>query len=74
MEQISVVVPVYNCEKYIKECVDSILAQTYPEIEIILVDDGSLDKSGQICDEYAKKYSNIISIHQENRWNRAVQG
>ncbi len=67
MEQISVVVPVYNCEKYIKECVDSILAQTYSEIEIILVDDGSLDKSGQICDEYAKKYSNIISIHQENR-------
>jgi glycosyltransferase involved in cell wall biosynthesis len=57
---------VYNVEKYLNECVDSILAQTYKNIEIILVDDGSLDCSLQISDEYAARYQNICSIHKEN--------
>lgn len=63
---ISVIVPVYNVEKYIKECIESIINQTYRNLEIILVDDGSKDKSGKICDEYSKIDSRIISIHQEN--------
>ena len=62
---ISIVVPVYNVEKYLKECVDSILAQTYTDYEIILVDDGSTDSSGSICDEYTK-YSKIQVIHKKN--------
>ena len=56
---ISVVVPVYNTEKFLRRCLDSILAQTYPSIEMILVDDGSADRSGRICDEYAGKYENV---------------
>ena len=63
---ISVIVPVYNVEKYLKQCVDSILNQTYKELEIILVDDGSTDNSGKICDEYESKYENIIVIHKKN--------
>lgn len=66
MDKISVIVPVYNVEKYLSRCLDSILAQTYENIEIILVDDGSADNSGIICDEYAKKYDNIKVIHKEN--------
>ena len=53
---ITVIVPVYNVEKYLEQCVDSILNQTYKKIEIILVDDGSKDKSGQICNELSNKY------------------
>ncbi len=64
--KLSVVVPVYNVEKYLKECIDSILAQTLKPLEIILVDDGSKDKSGQICDEYEKEYSCIKVIHKKN--------
>lgn len=63
---ISVIVPVYNVEKYLKECVDSILAQTYKNLEIILVDDGSTDRSPIICDEYAAKYPSIQTIHKAN--------
>jgi glycosyltransferase involved in cell wall biosynthesis len=63
---ISVIVPVYNVEKYLNECVDSILAQTYENLEIILVDDGSKDNSPKLCDEYAAKYPNIRAIHKQN--------
>ena len=65
-ELISVVVPVYNVEKYLKRCIKSVLNQTYKNLEIILVDDGSKDKSGQICDEYSKKDERIKVIHKEN--------
>jgi glycosyltransferase involved in cell wall biosynthesis len=64
--KISVIVPVYNVEKYLKRCVDSILNQIYKNLQIILVDDGSKDGSGKICDEYAKKDHRITVIHQEN--------
>lgn len=64
---ISVIVPVYNVEKYITQCVDSLLSQTYKDFEIILVDDGSTDSSGKICDDYAKNNLNIQVIHKINQ-------
>lgn len=66
MPLISVIVPVYKVEKYIRKCVDSILAQTFTDFELFLVDDGSPDNCGKICDEYAKKDDRIIVIHKEN--------
>ena len=63
---ISVIVPIYNGEKYIEECLESIINQTYKNLQIILIDDGSKDKSGKICDEYAKKDKRIEVIHKEN--------
>lgn len=63
---ISVIVPVYNVEPYLRQCVDSLLAQTCQELEIILVDDGSKDKGGAICDEYAARYAHIQAVHKEN--------
>lgn len=66
MPKLSVIVPVYNTEKYLRECVDSILAQTFTDFELILVDDGSTDSSGAICDEYAGKDPRIQVIHQQN--------
>lgn len=63
---ISIIIPVYNVEKYIKDCVNSILKQTYTNLEIILIDDGSTDTSGQICDDYACKDSRINVIHKAN--------
>ena len=66
MDLISVIVPVYKVEKYLRKCVDSILVQTYKNLEIILVDDGSPDNCGKICDEYAAKDSRIKVIHQQN--------
>lgn len=63
---VSVIVPVYNCEKYLKKCVTSIINQSYKELEIILVDDGSTDKSGGICDSFKTKDSRIQVIHKEN--------
>lgn len=62
----SVILPIYNVEKYLRECVDSILGQTYTDFELILVDDGSKDLSGNICDEYAEKDSRVKVIHKEN--------
>lgn len=63
---ISVIVPVYNAEKYIRECIESIIRQTYENLEIILVDDGTPDNSGGICDEYSIKDKRIKVIHKEN--------
>ena len=64
--KVSVIVPVYNVEKYLRRCVDSILKQSYSNIEVILVNDGSLDSSGSICDVLQKKDSRIKVIHQKN--------
>lgn len=66
-ESISIVVPVYNCEKYIGKCIKSIQKQTYQHWNLILVDDGSSDRSGEICDGFAKKDARITVIHQENK-------
>ena len=63
---ISIVVPVYNSDKYLCKCLDSLCNQTFKDFEILLIDDGSSDKSGEICDEYAKTFSNIIVIHKNN--------
>lgn len=64
---ISVIVPVYNVEEYLPTCIESILNQTYKNIEIILVDDGSTDNSGKICDKYAKEDARCIVVHQPNK-------
>lgn len=66
MPKVSVIVPVYNTEQYLKECVDSLLKQTLTDLEIILIDDGSPDNSAYICDEYAKLDSRVKVIHKEN--------
>ena len=63
---VSVIIPIYNTEKYLHQCVNSVLAQTYSDLEIILVNDGSPDKSGDICDEYAATDNRIIVVHKEN--------
>lgn len=66
MPQISVIVPVYNAEKYLHRCIDSILAQTFSDFELLLIDDGSKDNSGRICDKYAAKDNRIRVFHKEN--------
>lgn len=65
-DKLSVIVPIYNVERYLKKCIDSIINQTYKNLEIILVDDGSTDNSGNICDGYALKDRRIKVIHKEN--------
>lgn len=64
---ISIIIPIYNVEKYLKKCLDSIVNQTYKNIEIILVNDGSTDRSGEICDIYSNITDKIITIHQKNQ-------
>lgn len=64
---ISVILPVYNVEEYLDRCIDSIVRQDYPDFELIIVDDGSTDKSGEICDKWAASDSRISVIHQENK-------
>lgn len=70
---VSVIVPVYNSEKYLHRCLESIINQTYKNIEIILIDDGSTDNSGKICDEYALKDGRIKVIHTENKGPAAAR-
>ena len=65
-EIVSVIIPVYNAEKYLRRCLDSVKNQTYKNIEVILVDDGSTDSSPQICDEYAKNDGRFRAFHKEN--------
>lgn len=63
--EISIIVPVYNVEKYLRQCIDSILAQTFKNFELILVDDGSPDKCGEILDEYSLKDERVVVIHKK---------
>ncbi|MGL4652161.1 glycosyltransferase family 2 protein [Cetobacterium sp.] len=64
--KISIIVPIYNVENYLEKCIDSILNQTFKDFELILVDDGSPDRCGEICDEYTKKDKRIVVIHKKN--------
>lgn len=64
--QLSVIVPVYNVEQYLKQCIDSILNQTFKNFELILVDDGALDSCPQICDNYSKHDDRVKVIHKKN--------
>lgn len=66
MDKISIIVPIYNTQNYLQKCLDSLVNQTYKNIEIILVDDGSTDDSYKICESYKGKYENIVIIHKEN--------
>ena len=63
----SVIIPVYNVEKFLRQCIDSVLAQTFLDYQVLLIDDGSTDSSGTICDEYSEKYAFIKTIHQQNQ-------
>ena len=63
---VSVIVPIYKAESYLRKCIDGILLQTFTDFQLILVDDGSPDKSGEICDEYAQKDSRVVVIHKTN--------
>lgn len=63
---ISIIVPVYKAEAYLHRCVDSLLAQTFTDFEVLLIDDGSPDRSGEICDAYAKKDARVRVFHQPN--------
>ena len=67
MDIISIIVPVYNAEKYLTKCIESIISQTYTQLQIILVDDGSSDSSGKICDDFSNKDSRIMVVHQDNK-------
>ena len=66
MPKVSIIVPVYKAEKYINRCVDSIIAQTFTDRELLLIDDGSPDKSGEICDGYARRDKRIRVFHKKN--------
>ena len=64
---VSVIVPAYNCAEFLPQCMESLLAQSYPEVEIILVDDGSTDETGSVCDRYASEYESVKVFHQNNQ-------
>ena len=66
MAKISVIIPIYNVEKYLRHCVDCVLSQTFTDLQVLLVDDGSTDSSGVICDEYAERDSRILVFHKDN--------
>lgn len=66
MRKVSLIIPVYRTEKYLRQCIDSVLSQTYGDIEVILVDDGSPDSCGEICDEYSARHNRIKVIHKAN--------
>ena len=66
MPKVSVIIPVYQAEKYIKSCIDSILEQSFSDFELLLIDDGSTDQSGAICDNYAQMDKRVKVIHQKN--------
>lgn len=74
--EISVIVPVYNVERYLRQCMDSLVNQTYTDFEIILVNDGSTDSSGVLCEEWAKKDGRIHVVHKKNEGlaSLAIQG
>ena len=67
MSKISIIMPVYNVEKYVAKTIESVLAQTFKDFEFFAIDDGSIDNSGKICDEYAKKDSRLKVIHKK-KW------
>lgn len=73
MKTVSLIIPVYNTEKYLRKCLDSAVQQTYPQMEIICVDDGSTDLSGKIVDEYSARDSRIIAVHQPNAGESAAR-
>lgn len=73
MPEISIIVPVYRAEKYLNACVDSILAQTFTDFELVLIEDGSPDQSGAICDEYAQRDERVRVIHQPNQGQAAAR-
>lgn len=66
-QKVSIIIPVYNVEKYLSQCLDSVLEQTFTDLDILVIDDGSTDRSGSICDEYAAKESRIRVFHTENK-------
>ena len=67
MKTVSVIVPIYNVEPYLRECLDRVCGQAYENMQIILIDDGSTDGSGLICDQYAEKDNRVTVVHQKNR-------
>lgn len=70
---ISIIVPIYNAEKYLHRCIDSILEQTFSDFELLLIDDGSTDQSGVICNKYALKDKRVRVVHQENGGEMAAR-
>lgn len=70
---LSIIVPVYNVEKYVGRCIESLLSQSYNDVQIILVDDGSTDNSGKICDDYAERDQRIVVVHQKNAGQSAAR-
>ena len=70
---VSIIIPVYNGSNYMREAIDSALAQTYRNMEVIVVNDGSTDRSSEICHQYASKFSHVKIVHQENAGQAAAR-